>query len=342
MANSETNRERNLNENRVWIRLYDENSEVTDEYLKAIGAAYASMGREVRYVRELDDIATAKSDVVVLAVAFDVFKFLRRGYRHVVYWSQGVWPEESYLRHHSKLRFSICSAIEKAALRGSERLFLVSGAMLRHYEEKYGISITDKSMIMACSNETFHREAFHVEGKYNRPVFTYAGSLVQYQCIDQTLEAFRAIKERLPQAELLLFTGQTDEAKKKIELLGVSGVTVDCKPRQDLWRYISRAKYGFVLREDCTINRVATPTKISTYLANGVIPVYSKCLEGFSETSAGIPRLAFDPDTFVDDLVEFEKSHINPDMIESQYAGYFADHLDLASKQPVIREFLSR
>ncbi|MDM8163937.1 MULTISPECIES: hypothetical protein [Coriobacteriales] len=342
MVNRETNSENYMHMQRAWVRLYDENAEVTDEYLQIIGRSYASMGYEVNYVRKLEDIKAAKDEVIVLATAIDVFKYLRRGFRHVVYWAQGVWPEESYLRHGSRLRFSICGAIENAALRGAEKIFLVSDAMLRHYEEKYDISIAEKSMVMACSNETLHPEAFYVEGKYENPVFTYAGSLVSYQCVDQMLEAFRSVREKLPRSELLLFTGEVEEARRKVEAIGVSGVIVDCKPRQELWRHISRAKYGFVLREDRVVNRVATPTKISSYLANGVIPVYSKCLESFSETSSGIPRLAYDPATFVEDVVRFEQMSIDPAEIESQYAGYFRRHLDLSAKQAEIELFLAR
>lgn len=329
-----------MSNKRVWVKLYEDNSTVTDEYLKTIGGAYTDLGFDVFYVYRLDEIVATREDIIVLAVAPDVCHFLLRGFKHIVYWSQGVWPEENYLRHHSRLRFSVCSAIEKAALRGAERLFFVSSAMLRHYESKYSISLCDKVMIMPCSNETFHRESFRVEGKYERPVFTYAGSLVEYQCIDQTLEAFASVKERLPQAELLIFTGEVEAAKKKVARLGIPGVSVDCKPPQDLWQYISRAKYGFVLREDCAVNRVATPTKISTYLANGVIPVYSKCVEAFSETSGSIPCLVFDSATFVDDVVEFERKRIDPEEIASLYEGYFSNHLDLASRRGEIKSFL--
>ena len=38
--------------------------------------------------------------------------------------------------------------------------------------------------LMPCSNEAFHRESFYVEGKYRHLVFLYAGSFVEYQCIN--------------------------------------------------------------------------------------------------------------------------------------------------------------
>ena len=58
---------------------------------------------------------------------------------------------------------------------------------------------------------------------------------------------------------------------------------VDCVEKEELSKCIMKMKYGFVIREDCTVNHVATPTKFSNYLANGIIPIYSSALKSFSE-----------------------------------------------------------
>lgn len=42
-------------------------------------------------------------------------------------------------------------------------------------------------------------------------------------------------------------------------------------------------KFGFVLRDDIAVNNVATPTKLSSYLSAGVIPIYSSALKDFYE-----------------------------------------------------------
>ena len=52
--------------------------------------------------------------------------------------------------------------------------------------------------------------------------------------------------------------------------------------KEELSERIKGAKYGFVLREDCVVNNVATPTKFSNYLANGIIPIYSSALKSFA------------------------------------------------------------
>ena len=326
----------------VWVKLYGENSTVTTSYLRAIGNAYEALGRNVRYFTDGDEPAMEKTETVVIATAIDGFKLHLRGFEHIVFWSQGVWPEESFLRHESRPRLAACDFIEKKALVWAEKVFLVSNAMLRHYEEKYSMGLACKCLVMACSNEEVHPEAFAMEGKYSQPIFTYAGSLVAYQCIDQMLCAYAKARAVFPEARLLFFTDEVEEAERKVAAMGLEGVVVDSKPQDQLWKYVAEAKYGFVLREDSVINRVATPTKISTYLANGVIPVYGSCIEAFSETSGDILRLEYNEETFVDDLRELEAMNIAASDVFGQYSGYFAKYLSLANRANDIAEFLAK
>ena len=55
------------------------------------------------------------------------------------------------------------------------------------------------------------------------------------------------------------------------------------------------------MREDTIVNQVATPTKFSNYLSNGIIPIFSRCLKSFfrisNEYGVGIPCDIMDLDT---------------------------------------------
>jgi len=51
----------------------------------------------------------------------------------------------------------------------------------------------------------------------------------------------------------------------KIEILSLSP--------EELKRYYVKAHYGFILRDDVVVNRVACPTKMIEYLNYGMIPV---------------------------------------------------------------------
>lgn len=325
---------------KVWIELCGSNGVVTDAYLHAIGDSFCRIGHRVEYTYSAEECPGTKSDIFVVAVAPSAVRLLARGKRNVVFWAQGVWLEESLERHGSRIRFAACSFIEKKALSGAKRLFVVSSAQRRHYEEKYSIDLSKKTFVMPCSNEPFHREAFFTEGKYEHPVFLYAGSLAKYQRIDLMLGAFEQVQRALPESSLLFYTNEQDEAKRLVEKCGLYNVEIDYKTQDELPAAIAAVKYGFVIRDDSTVNRVSTPTKISTYIANGVIPIYSSSLLSFSETAEGLTRVPYERDTFIEKLLAVESRSIYPDDILSQYEDYYRRELGYESKKPMLDVFL--
>lgn len=314
---------------KVWVELLKENATVTEPYLRCIGSCYASTGCAVEYLYDISAVGVPTDDIYVVAVAPSAVKLARRGCKHIVFWAQGIWPEESYQRNGSNLRLKICNIVEKKALRKSEKLFLVSNAQLEHYEHKYRFSLKHKSYIMPCSNEIFHEESFDYEGKYKHPVFVYAGSLAKYQCIDGMLDAFTQAQSVCPEARLLFYTGQQNEAKALIEARGLKNVTIGFSKPEELHLVLAKAKYGFVIRDDSDVNRVDTPTKISSYISNGVIPVYSPTLQAFEETSGGIIKLPYNAETFAEQFLKMEESQIDPKTMREMYKSYFDQQFNL-------------
>ena len=77
------------------------------------------------------------------------------------------------------------------------------------------------------------------------------------------------------------------------------------------------------------MNRVSTPTKLSSYLANGVIPIYSTVIESFKEPlkdkeyaiAADINNL----DELYEQIVSFEKKHVNVESLDREYEAVFDD-----------------
>lgn len=324
----------------VWIELLKSNGVVTDEYMKAIGNAYSELGFEVNYVYDSLDCGNRADDVYVVAIAPSVVKLDAKRAKHIVFWAQGIWPEESYMRNGNKLLYWACGYFEKRALKKAERIFAVSNAQIRHYEKKYDIILKDKAYVMPCSNEAFHRESFFTKGKYENPVFVYAGSLAKYQCIETMLDAFYLIQQVEPNASLLFYTGQQEEARTLVEQRDLCNVTIGYADPDELNTVLAEAKYGFVIRDDCVVNRVATPTKISSYISNGVIPVYSESLESFHETAKHIVRLPYQKSSLTKDFLSLEAKSIDPEEILQQYYDYFSKELDYTNKISEICMFL--
>ena len=124
--------------------------------------------------------------------------------------------------------------------------------------------------------------------------FVYIGSLSEWQCFEETACVFAAIERENGKAvHLTVLTGEQEKAQRILEKHGVVNFTIDCVKPEEVASRISSMKYGFVLRHNIDINRVATPTKLSNYLAAGIMPIYSTCLRGFhqmnQDAKVGVP-----------------------------------------------------
>lgn len=258
------------------------NTTVMNYYLETIGAALSESGHDVSYAYRAEEIHPRSDDKIVAATATSAIKLFPKC-RHLIYWAQGVWPEESYMRHKSKLRFLVTGILEKWVLKHAEFVFFVSNSMRTFYEEKYQLNFDGRCYIMPCANEELHQESFAAPDKYTRNVFCYAGSTSVWQCFEPTVALYRKIEEKYPDSKLLLLVSDRDTAMEYIQKYNVQNYEINFVPVEQLPQVLKEVKFGFVLREPSPVNSVATPTKILTYLANGILPIYSTCLDGIHE-----------------------------------------------------------
>ena len=159
---------------------------------------------------------------------------------------------------------------------------MVSTRMKKHYENKYNFRINN-CYIMPCNNDVIHENSFLVKEKYENNTFCYAGGLNVWQCIDETLSLYSQIEKKIPNSKLLLLIKDYKLGKELIKKYDIRNYSIDFVPVEELPEKLAPVKYGFIIREDSELNRVATPTKLMTYMGNGVIPILSECLEGLTE-----------------------------------------------------------
>ncbi|AFA48118.1 glycosyltransferase family protein [Acetobacterium woodii] len=269
----------------IWIKKQTINPEVTDYYLEIIGEAYSRLGEKVEYFTDWNDCRAIKKDIIVVTRYKEVLKMILQRRRYI-YWIQGILPEENYALYHSKLKVFIYNIIERIMFNYTNNhnylFIMVSNRMKKHYEDKYSKQINN-CYIMPCNNDSIHKESFFEEGKYNEDVFCYAGGLNVWQCIDETLNIYKHIETENPKAKLLLLVKDHNLAKELVDKYGIRNYEFDFVPVDKLPDKLKKVKYGFIVREDLELNRVATPTKLMTYMGNGVISILSECLEGLTE-----------------------------------------------------------
>lgn len=298
---------------------------VTGKYMSLLQEACLSVGETNTIVN--GEKPKNKKEFIVSDTVQTSFRYFLRGYKKQIVWMQGVVPEESYMRRRSKLRYWVLSFMEKYILKRSKLLLLVSEEMLNHYEKKYKLTLKDKSVIMPCFNETgIVDDAFRKE-KYEKNTFLYVGGMAKWQCFEAMARLYAKVEEKMPDSFFYVYTFEKDVAEEVMKANGVKNYKVDYAPKEELSEKIKNCKYGFVLRENCVVNNVATPTKFSNYLANGIIPIYSDVLKSFArvdeEHGVGVVCNVDDISLGVDKVLEHAKRSINVDDLKKKCQAVF-------------------
>ena len=114
---------------------------------------------------------------------------------------------------------------------------------------------------------------------------------------------------------------------------GLEGVDVAyCKPAE-LPLVLAGYKYGFILRHQHAVNAVATPTKVSSYMAAGVIPILTDAVTDFAERLAGIDPIVLlktaDPQEVFAAICRMEARTLTPDSVLASYSKVFREYFDL-------------
>ena len=107
---------------------------------------------------------------------------------------------------------------------------------------------------------------------------------------------------------------------------------------------MKKAMFGFSIREDDPVNRVSTPTKLSTYVAYGVIPVFSDCLEGFADV-AGKNEYCVMLDTkkpSADRVFDILSKNFEPQKIYESFCADFGKYYSRETHIQNIEDFLGK
>lgn len=97
--------------------------------------------------------------------------------------------------------------------------------------------------------------------------------MAAWQCVPKMLDIYKYIKKNIPSATLTIFTSQQKVAKELVLKKEVDVKIEYCAPEM-MNAKLSEFKYGFLIRDNIKVNQIATPTKINTYMAAGIIPIF--------------------------------------------------------------------
>ena len=278
------------------FKIYLDKKDVNDAtsfYISIIQEAIEALGYECPITHNLVNVM--REDTVITVKVTSVFRLLKQNKKQkIVLWLQGVQPEEMLCSDTPFAKkivlYLILRCLERLALKKVKGVIFVSDEMLKHYRLKYRWK-GDKWFTMPCFNIMLEEQNFSYPNKYDNLSFVYAGSLDKWQCIDDILKTFKAVLAKEPSSSLMVLTKDSQTVNEKCQSLGIRNVSTKYVPKELIGEELAKYKFGFILRDNILVNRVATPTKINSYMASGVIPIISTCLVDFNSKNGSLKNI---------------------------------------------------
>ena len=253
----------------------------TNYYVSIIKDVISDFGYTFKTVHSLGEIKKASLIVTITERYFFLAK-LRHPNIKTIYWAQGVGAEEAKVKLATigqKLRYYFRLLSEPIAVKKANLLFCVSERMVKYFEEEYGLRDKGQIMVMPCYNLPLSPE-FSTK-QYEQPVFAYAGNAMEWQGIDFMLDVYSIVEKSVPRAKLKLFTRDKAAFEEKLQARNITSYEFNYVPVDVLQKELHQCKYGFIIRDNIIINLVATPTKMNSYLAAYMIPIFSDGVDDF-------------------------------------------------------------
>lgn len=212
-----------------------------------------------------------KADILYIHSAYNAVRLMLFSTKaHIIFDAHGVVPEE--LVQEGRITASkIYSLVERQILRRCNTLICVTNTMLVHLRNKYGDCQHRQHIILPILPRLDHNDQnlpSNISARDSNSVI-YAGGIQSWQNIDKMLAAARM----RPDMKYTFLTGNTKIFKGHLSGIGLKDVSCFSVAPEAVQDYYLNHEYGFILRDEILLNRVACPTKLVEYLYWGVLPI---------------------------------------------------------------------
>ncbi len=193
----------------------------------------------------------------------------------------GVVPEE--LKYSGmKIKAKYFEKIESEVCKLSDKIIFVTYSMKKYIKNKYKNEkfkseiypiLPNNIIIEDVEDNVKLRKELKIEN--DDIVIIYSGNCQKWQNTDYMLNVISKCDKY--NYKFIILTGEEEVMTKKVRELGlINKIIIKSVLPAELKKYYSIANYGFILRDDHILNRVACPTKLIEYMQYGIIPIV-KC-----------------------------------------------------------------
>ncbi|GEM_PF-5957536 len=163
----------------------------------------------------------------------------------------------------------LCEKSEKLYLENSDACIVLTDAMTEYLHNKYSCESVKFFRTPVLSKDITLNDP--LPGKPEKITAVYSGGCQPWQNIPLIQSAISSVKSDI---EFRIFVSSPEKFK---ELWGdrtyPDNLYVKNGNSDEIKEAYMRARYGFIVRDDNNLNRVACPTKIMEYIQFGIIPI---------------------------------------------------------------------
>jgi hypothetical protein len=204
--------------------------------------------------------------------------WLNRRKNKIILDAHGAVPEEMVMYNKTKTSYFL-GFVEKILFSKLTHCICVSQAMVDHFKNKYpkaavSYSVLFTSELLLQPKET---DVLKLKNDLNIQdsdiVLIYSGNTQTWQNVDAMLISMKQLISK--NVKIIILTGRKDEFRALLEKYEIDKADVILRSvhPSELNVFYELSHYGYLLRDDITVNRVANPTKMLEYLQFGLIPI---------------------------------------------------------------------
>lgn len=218
-----------------------------------------------------------------LFVLLKLYPFTFCTSKKIIFWFQGILPEEHYMKFHNKFKFHVLNILEYISLLVSDKIIVVSDTMKQFLKNKYHLRYKEICFfIVPCISELQYLD--DVEKVKNS--YVYIGGLSVWQRFDDILKLYYQIQSNEPNSVFHIITLDIDTAQRKVDEIFSNKENIfvyAATNRSEISLLLSKFEYGFLIREKNKVNEVASPIKFAEYLSCGVKPIMTDAIPHFTK-----------------------------------------------------------
>lgn len=204
----------------------------------------------------------------------NIFFLLRFFEGKLILDAHGVVPEEIEFFDKKNLMYYSASYAEKYVFkRKNAKVICVTNAMVEHFKNKYK-NFKGEFYLYSIFPENLNFQNININPTKGKTInIIYSGSTAGWQNVDLMLKLIE--ENQYSHIKYTILTGVIEIFKEKLKSYKIDPnlIVIKSVHPSELGKYYEMADYGFILRDDNVVNRVANPTKLIEYMAYGIIPI---------------------------------------------------------------------